>query len=82
MALERLKNAQQKCVGVKEAMKAVSEERAQEVYIALDADRDVVKPLEETCQDKQVEVIYVDEMKELGEAAGIRVNATSACILK
>ncbi|MDR9755167.1 MAG: ribosomal L7Ae/L30e/S12e/Gadd45 family protein [Thermoanaerobacterales bacterium] len=39
-------------------------------------------PLVKCCQEKGVEIIYVDSMQELGKACGIKVGAASASILK
>ena len=52
------------------------------VYIAKDADNRVVGDIIKTCKEKQVELVYVSSMKELGKACKIDVSAASAALLK
>ncbi|OWZ84496.1 L7Ae/L30e/S12e/Gadd45 family ribosomal protein [Natranaerobius trueperi] len=80
MSLEKLNQAKEKVVGVKETLRAIDEGEAKTIYIAKDADENIVKPLKLKCEEKQIDIVQVTSMKELGEAAGIEVKATSACI--
>ena len=54
----------------------------QVVYIAEDAERCITSPLLRICEEKGFEIVYVDSMKELGKACGIKVGAATAAILK
>lgn len=78
--LEDLKNAR-KVVGLNQTIKLVEEQAAKKVYIAKDADPKVIMPLYVLCQQYQVEVEQVENMKLLGKACGIEVKAAVACIL-
>lgn len=80
--VERLKSARKKTVGTKQTTKAVSRGVAQLVYIARDAEEKVTAPLLRLCEEKGVEVVFVDSMAELGKACGIKVGAASAAILR
>ncbi len=80
--MQRLLSTARKTVGLKQTQKAVDKDQAQVVFIAKDAEKRIIMPLLNSCQEKGIEVIYVDSMRELGEACGIKVGAASASILK
>ncbi len=80
--MERLKSARKKTVGTKQTTKAVARGAAQLVYIARDAEEKVTAPLLRLCEEKGVEVVFVDSMAELGKTCGIKVGAASAAILR
>lgn len=69
-------------VGLKQTKKALEAGLAELVFIAKDADAHVVVPLEKLCEVKKTEVIYVDNMKELGKACHIDVPTAVATIVK
>ena len=71
-----------KIVGVKQCLKAVKEKRANHVLIAIDADKRVVSKLEQLCEQQELQITYVNTMKELGKAAGIDVGASTIVIVK
>lgn len=80
--LNKLKTAPKKTIGTKQTLRAIEQNRVQTVFIARDAEDHVVSDLIQLCEKKDVDFIYVDSMKELGEACGIKVGAASAAILK
>ena len=80
--MERLKNTDKIVVGAKQVNKAVKGGKAQVIYLARDADRHIIIPLEKVCKECNVEFLYVDEMSKLGKACGIKVKASTAAILK
>lgn len=80
MNLERLKNAKQKTIGTKQTTKAVQKGTALVVYLAKDAEPHVVDPLNLLCLEKDIEVVNVDTMDEIGKACGIEVGSASAAI--
>lgn len=82
MNLEALNQAEKKAVGVKQTEKSVLRNNAAKVYMANDADERVTEKLLELCQEKDIEVINVESMNELGKACGIHVKAAAAAILK
>jgi large subunit ribosomal protein L7A len=81
IVLERLKN-ENKVIGIKQSLKSVESGSAEIVFIANDAEEKVVKDLKDLCMKNNIEIIYVETMKQLGKACGIEVGAASACILK
>lgn len=76
--MEKIKNSSFLTVGSKQTTKAVKEGAVQLVFLAKDAEAQVTAPLKELCSEHGVEIIYVDSMKELGEACGIQVGSASA----
>ncbi|MGE5614406.1 MAG: ribosomal L7Ae/L30e/S12e/Gadd45 family protein [Bacillota bacterium] len=79
--LELLKS-RNKAIGIKQTLRAVENNVADKVYIAMDADEKVTGKLKEFCLAKAIEIEYVDTMKQLGKAAGIEVGASAVCLLK
>lgn len=71
-----------KVVGAKQVRRALESSEAQMIYIAKDADEQIVSDIEEDSKNKQIQILYVDSMKELGEACGIDINAAVAALLK
>ena len=71
-----------KVVGQKQAMKAVKDDKATTVYIALDAESRVTSPVLQLCSEKNLEVVNIETMKELGKIFGIEVGAAVAAVLK
>jgi len=80
--LPNLKKISAKTVGLKQTMKAVRSGRAREVYLARDVDGRLSCEVTALCSSFNVPVIFVDSMKELGEACGIQVGAATAAVLK
>ncbi len=68
-------------VGLKQSKKAIESGKAQLVFVARDADSHVVFPLERLCEAKKVEVVYVNNMKELAKACHVEVPTAVATIL-
>ncbi len=81
MKPEDLKSARRKVVGTRQTAKAVESEKAIVVFVAEDADKKVVAPVLNACQEKNVDYHYVDSMEELGKACNIKVGAAMAAIL-
>lgn len=79
--MERLKT-ENKIVGLKQSRKAVMSGRAKLVYIARDADMHVIFPFERLCEEKNVEIVYVNNMKELAKACHVEVKTAVAVLLK
>ena len=78
--LDELKT-QRKVVGMKQLRKALKNGQILRVFLAQDADPRLTDPLAEECAQRNVELIEVSTMKELGVACGIAVGAAAAGIL-
>lgn len=70
-----------KVVGVKQSKKAIRDGKASRVYIALDAEQRVLRPICDLCREMAVPVEEVTTMAELGDACAIDVGAAVAAIL-
>ncbi|HAS74607.1 MAG TPA: 50S ribosomal protein L7ae-like protein [Clostridiales bacterium UBA8960] len=69
-------------VGVKQSTKAIQLDKAKILYVAKDADNNVINPIIELATEKAVDVVFVETMKELGRACNIDVGAATAVIEK
>lgn len=82
MPYERIRRSRRRSVGTKQALKAAVRGQVQEVFVAQDAEKHVVRGLVQACTEKNIPVTYVDSMAELGRACGIKVGAAAAAILR
>jgi large subunit ribosomal protein L7A len=80
--LEELKNQNKLIIGTKQALKAIKEDKAQTLFIAKDAEKHVIRNIEDAAREVQLQIVYVESMKKLGKACGIEVSAATAVILK
>jgi large subunit ribosomal protein L7A len=69
-------------IGKKQTLRALQNNEAEKIYISKDADLHVTKPIADVCKEHNIEIIYFNTMKELGESVGISVNAAAAAVLK
>lgn len=69
-------------IGTKQALKALNSDLAYAIYIARDAEEHVTRQLIEIATEKDIEIIYVETMKQLGKACKIDVGAATAVIVK
>ncbi|MBQ7974113.1 MAG: ribosomal L7Ae/L30e/S12e/Gadd45 family protein [Clostridia bacterium] len=67
-------------VGLKKVRKALAEHRAIKVVIAKDCDVFLLESLQELCKNAGVEPEYAETMADLGQACGIDVKASCACV--
>ena len=80
--MDRLKSSKKRIIGFKQTTKAIKEGRVTKVYIAKDADDSIKNNIVEVCSGKNLQIVYVNTMKELGEACGIEVKASTASLQK
>ena len=78
--LRELKNSP-RVVGVKQLRKAIGRAEIRRVFLADDADPAITEPIEALAQERELPVVRVRTMKELGEACGIAVGASAAGLL-
>ena len=79
--MERIKT-EDHVVGLKQSKKAIEAGMAKIVFVARDADMHVVFPLEKLCGERNVEIVYVNNMKELAKACRVDVPTAVATIVK
>lgn len=80
--MQELKASHKKIVGLKQTVKAVKSGIAKKVYIAEDADNFIKKSVLDACSEKNLQIIYISNMKELGNACGIDIGASTAAIIE
>lgn len=80
--MDELKSSKKRIIGLKQTIKAIKEDRVTKVYIAKDADDSIKNNILEVCSGKNLQIVYVNTMKELGEACGIEVKASTASLQK
>lgn len=80
LSFSLIKSARRRVVGAKETLKALEKGEAKIVVAARDAENRVIQPVLDLSESRGVEVRYVEGMKELGKACGIKVGAAVAAI--
>ena len=65
-----------KCRGIKEVLKNVKLNNVSVVYIADDAEKHVTEGLIRICEEKNIKIIHINTMAELGKKAGIDVGTS------
>lgn len=80
--LEELHNAKKTVVGTRQTVRALEQDEVLKVFIAQNAEDKVTMPVIKMCQQKDVNVSYVESMNELGKACNIKVGAAMAAIVK
>ena len=69
-------------VGFKQVIRGLKSNLFKQVFIALDADKDIKTLIEEEASKKSVDVVYINTKEELGKLCGIEINAAAAALLK
>ena len=82
MSLDDLKKAKGRTVGSKQTRKALIGGHLEAVYIAMDAERRLVRPIIEAAKELDIPIYYVESMKKLGAACKIEVDTAIAGVLK
>lgn len=80
--LDELRKTKFRVVGTGEVVKVLKAGNAKKVFVARDATQSVVEPVLKLCEEKKIEVLQAESMKELGAACGIHVGAASAALLR
>jgi large subunit ribosomal protein L7A len=81
MSYEKVKQATNINIGIKQTTRAVEMNKSSEVFVANDADPRITIKMVALCKKMGVPVTYVDSMKLLGKACGIDVGAAVAAIV-
>ena len=68
-------------VGAKQLKKALVNGRAEQVFLAENADPALTEPIAALCQSYHVNGVWVSTMSDLGQACGIDVGAAAAATI-
>lgn len=79
--VHRLKT-HQKVVGAKQTAKVLENNQAEVVYVAKDADERVVRRVLELAKERNVPIVMVETMTELGKACNVEVKTAAAVVIK
>ncbi len=79
--MQELKSSKSRVVGLKQTIKVIDNKKATKVYVAQDADDYIKTSVYRACTQANLEIIYVKTMKELGEACGIDIGASTAALI-
>lgn len=69
-----------KVIGVKQTTKAIKNGEGKIVYVANNADTEIIRNIEILCKEFSLQIVYVDTMKDLGKLCGIDVGAATALL--
>lgn len=81
MSYEKVSQAKEVIVGTKQTVKALKNGRVKEVFVARDADFEIIQKVIQTAAELQTPIYYVDSMKKLGKACDIEVGASTVAII-
>jgi large subunit ribosomal protein L7A len=81
MSYEKVSQAKEVIVGTKQTVKALKNRRVKEVFVAKDADLEIIQKVIQAATELQTPIYYVDSMKKLGEACDIEVGASAVAII-
>lgn len=70
-----------KVVGTKQTLRALENGTAKVLYVAKDAQKQVTLRSIELAESKQVPIVYVDTMEELGKACNVEVKTATAALI-
>lgn len=82
MSYEKVEQAKTLLIGTKQTKKAIKQNDVVEVFIARDADQQIVDPIVTLCKNRGITVSFIENMKQLGKACGIQVSAAMAALPK
>ena len=74
---------EKKVIGMKQVTRILNEEQpVKRIYLANDADTQLLEKVERLAAEKSVELVPVETRKKLGRSCGIDVGATVVAVLK
>jgi large subunit ribosomal protein L7A len=71
-----------KKIGLRQCTKAIKNGEVKTVVLAKDATDKIINTINELCQGKELEIVYFEDMKQLGKACEIDVGTAVVCIIK
>ena len=70
-----------KVIGIKQCTKFLKNDCGSVLYVAKDVDEKLIASLIDLANKKNVEIKFVETMKELGKLCGIEVKSSAALVL-
>ncbi len=75
-----LKTAKNRLVGTKQVLKAIEADEVEVLYVAKDADDAIRNKILGAANGRRIQVVYADNMQQLGDVCGIEVCTACAAI--
>ena len=69
-------------VGLKQVRKAIERDAVESLYLAQDADCELLRPIIDIAASRGIVITYVDTMRELGTACLLEVGSAACAVLK
>ena len=71
-----------KVIGIKQSTKLIKNGEGKVLYVAKDANAKLISPIIQLAKEKNIEIVEVSTMKELGKIGGIDVNSSAILTLE
>ena len=71
-----------KVIGIKQSTKLIKNGEGKVLYVAKDANAKLISPIIQLAEEKNIEIVEVSTMKELGKIGGIDVNSSAILTLE
>ena len=82
MSLDIIKDGKRRTIGARQTSKALNKGELAGIFIAMDAEHRIIKPIIAAAKENNVPIYYVETMKKLGAACEIEVDTAVAGVLK
>ena len=69
-------------IGIKQCTKLIKNNEGKVLYVAKDANAKLISPIIQLAKEKNIEIVEVSTMKELGKIGGIDVNSSAILTLE
>ena len=71
-----------KVIGIKQCTKLLKSDEGKVLYVAKDANAKLISPIIQLAEEKNIKIVEVSTMKELGEISGIDVKSSTVLTLE
>lgn len=71
-----------KVIGIKQCTKLLKSDEGKVLYVAKDANAKLISPIIQLAKEKNINIVEISTMKELGEISGIDVKSSTVLILE
>lgn len=79
---ERLKKHAMRVVGARQVLRAIQAQKAEMVFLAMDADKTLRSQIENAAKEKGTPLQMVSTMEEIAQLCRVDVPSAAACVLK
>ena len=76
------RNVEKKVIGIKQCTKLLKSDEGKVLYVAKDANAKLISPIIQLAKEKNINIVEISTMKELGEISGIDVKSSTVLILE